>query len=224
MGRSLRCFSLTWGILQAMKRHHFCTKHITSPSTNWRFSLALLPGSRLLLPVSMVEQADPIYMARNQIRRNWPASLDYGYHWKVPAVGFWRTTSATVTISLSWSPVLWITQGISGWHPEITWGSPVGLSLKPCRVHQCPPTRCTASLLPKLGAPGTKGWRGQTVLVRVATSAHLSKPMIYKPMVLNGLENSVSLLFLPQQNTALPCHLLSSPSHSFFHFWVLSEW
>lgn len=35
----------------------------------------------------------------------------------------------------------------------------------------------------------------QTLLVRDATSAHSSKPVIYKPMVLNGLENSVYPFF-----------------------------
>lgn len=39
MGRSLRPSSLTWGLLNTMKLQHFQTKHITSLSANWHFTL-----------------------------------------------------------------------------------------------------------------------------------------------------------------------------------------
>lgn len=183
MWRSSGSSSLTLGILQAMIHYRFCTKHLMSHSANWHFSLALLLGFLsllcLLLPISRAEQADQFYVAQNWLRRNWSVNPDYSYHSEVPTGGPKRTSSATVTISLSYSLVLWMEQEIR------TEGFLVGFSCF-CFLCKCAqkPTAFPFYL------PSTKSWSEQTLL-KEATSVHLSKLVIDEPMLQNGLENSV---------------------------------
>lgn len=165
-----------------------------SHTANWHFSLALILGFLsvfcLLLPISRAEQADQFYMAQNRLRRNWPVTLDYSYHWDVPTSGPKRTSLAIVTISLSCSLVLWMEQEIRNQ------GFRVGLSSFHflCKSAQKP----AAS---PFYLPSTKSWSDQTLL-KEATSVHLSKLVIDEPMILNGSENSVR----PSQFFALEEH------------------
>lgn len=94
-----------------------------------------------------------------------------------------------------------------------SWRHPVMLISEKCGAEQ-PPLPLGCLCFPNWKHPraplSTKGRSDHTLLVRGATSTHSSKTMIYEPVALNSLENTVHpSLFLPQQNT-VP-HVLCCP-------------